>query len=60
METTFADDTNFFLSHKNIDIIFASTSVELDNISAWFKSNKSSLNFDKAKWSLFSPPHFIL
>ena len=27
MEVIFADDTNLFLSHKNIDIIFASTSV---------------------------------
>ena len=50
MEVLFADDTNFFLSHKNIDTLFASMSKELENVSTWFKSNKLSLNVDKTKW----------
>ena len=30
-----ADDTNFFLSHKNIDELFAIMNVELENVSTW-------------------------
>ena len=55
MEVMFADDTNLFLSHKNIDTLFAVMNVELENVSTWFKSNKLSLNVDKTKWSLFHP-----
>ena len=33
MEVMFADDTNFFLSHKNIDTLLAITNVELENVS---------------------------
>ena len=53
MEVMFADDTNLFLSHKNIDTLFAIMNVELGNVSTWFKSNNLSLNVDKTKWSLF-------
>ena len=47
MEVVFADDANLFLSHKNIYTLFASMNVELENVSAWFKLNKLSLNVDK-------------
>ena len=49
MEAMFADDTNLFLSYKNIDRLFASINVELENVSTWFKSNKLFLNVDKTK-----------
>ena len=55
MERMFADDTNLFLSHKNIDTLFDSMNVELANVSKWFKSNKLSLNVHKTKWLLFHP-----
>ena len=55
MEVMFADDASLFLSHKNIDTLFAIMNVELENVSTWFKSNKLSLNVDKTKWSLFHP-----
>ena len=55
MEVMFADDTNLFLSHKNIDTLFAIMNVELENVSMWFKSIKLYLNVDKTKWSLFHP-----
>ena len=54
-EVMLADDTNLFLSHKNIDTLFDSMNVELANISTWFKSNRLSLNDDKTKWLLFHP-----
>ena len=56
MEVMFADGTNLFLPHKNIDTLFAIINVELENVSTWFKSNKLSLNVDKTKRSLF---HFL-
>ena len=33
MEVMFADDTNLFLFHKNIDTLFAIMNVELENVS---------------------------
>ena len=51
----FADNTNLFLFHKNIDTYFDSMNVELANVSAWFTSNKMSPNVDKIKWLLFHP-----
>ena len=55
MELMFVDDTNLFLSHKNIDTLFDSMNIELANISTWFKLNKLSLNVDKTTWLLFTP-----
>jgi len=52
-EVMFADDTNLFLSHKNIDTLFTNMNAELHKIANWFKSNKLSLNIKKTKWSLF-------
>ena len=53
MELVFADDTNLFLLHKNIDTLFDSMNVELTNVSTLFKLNK--LNVDKPKLLLFHP-----
>ena len=55
MEVMLADDIDLFLSHENIDTLFAIMNVELENVSMWFKSNKLSLNVDETKWSLFYP-----
>ena len=49
----FADDTNLFLSQKNIDALFAGMTLELQNVLTWFKSNKFSVNVDKTKLLLF-------
>ena len=49
MEAIFADDTNLFLFHKDLDTLFGSINVELENVSTWFKSHKLSLNVDKTK-----------
>ena len=54
MEVVFADDTNLFLSHKNIDTHFAIMNVELEKVSTWFKSNKLSLNVDKTNGPYFT------
>ena len=54
-EVMFADDTNLFLSHKDLNTLFLNMNTELHKVSTWFKSNKLSLNIDKTKWSIFHP-----
>ena len=49
----FADDTNLFLSSKNIKYIFQTMNKELVIIQEWFNANKLSLNASKTKYSFF-------
>ena len=49
----FADDTNLFMSDKNIINLYTKMNIELEKVSAWFKANKLSLNVSKTKYSLF-------
>ena len=49
----FADDTNLFYSHKNIENLFFTMNNELVKINEWFKANKLSLNIKKTKFTLF-------
>jgi len=48
-----ADDTNLFYSHRNIENLFSTMNIELENINEWFKANKLSLNVKKTKFILF-------
>ena len=43
----FADDTNLFYSHKNVDILYNTMNQELKNITSWLSCNKLSLNVKK-------------
>ena len=52
----FADDTNLFLSDKNVDNLFKTMNIELKNVLEWFKANKLSLNAKKTSYSLFHSP----
>ena len=53
----FADDTNLFLSNKDINKLFNEMNAELQKMSIWFKHgtkvNKLSLNLTETKWTLF-------
>ena len=49
----FADDTNLFLSNKDINKLFNDMNVQPQKMSIWFKANKLSLNLNKTKWTLF-------
>ena len=51
----FADDTNIFLSAKNIKQLFQMMNAELKKIQNWFNANKLSLNASKTKSSFFHP-----
>ena len=43
----FADDTNLFFSHRDINALFLKVNNELHKINQWFISNKLSLNIKK-------------
>ena len=43
----FADDTNLFFSHSDINLLFEKMNKELMNVSNWFNANKLSLNVKK-------------
>ena len=50
----FADDTNLFCSHKDINALFLKVNNELHKINKWFISNKLSINIKKTtKYSFF-------
>ena len=49
----FADDTNFFCSHKNIKTLFQIVNSELKLVTEWFLGIKLSLNAKKTKCVLF-------
>jgi hypothetical protein len=49
----FADDTNFFISNKNVETLFTDMNTELAKITIWFKANKLPLNIKKTKCMLF-------
>ena len=37
----FADDTNLFLSHQNVNTLFKISNEELKKFRNWFKANKN-------------------
>ena len=49
----FADDTNFFFEHGNINALFKTVNYELIKINKWFSANKLSLNVGKNRFLLF-------
>ena len=52
----FADDTNLFLTHKDISYLFEMGNFQLQRINQWFISNKLPLNVSKTKYSFFHKP----
>ena len=50
----FADDTNLFLSYKNLDTLAKTMNHELRKIATWLQSaNKLSLNIKKTRFIIF-------
>jgi hypothetical protein len=49
----FADDSNLFYSHHNLEMLFTTVNKELLIINSWFKCNKLSINASKTKYFLF-------
>ena len=55
MPILFADDTNIFATGYNLNDIISQINKEIDNVYAWVKANKLSLNIDKTNFMLFTP-----
>ena len=53
----FADDTNIFYSHKNLNSLITTLNLELAKLSCWFKCNKLSLNINKTNFIYFRNIH---
>ncbi len=51
----FADDTNLFMSGKNLQLLGDKVNKVLDNIIDWINANKLAINYDKTNYSIFSP-----
>ena len=51
--TLFADDTNVFMSHKDLNYLLDMLNLEMNKLSIWFKANKLSLNLKKTKFMVF-------
>ena len=49
----FADDTNLFFSHKDVNSLYETVNIELEKVNIWFKANKLSLNVSKTNYILF-------
>ncbi len=49
----FADDTNIFISGKNLDNLTSIVNTELKTINTWFSANLLSLNVKKTNYMLF-------
>ena len=54
MPIRFADDTNLFATGYNLNDI-SQINKEIDNVYAWVKANKLSLNIDKTSFMLYMP-----
>ena len=50
----FADDTNIFLSHPDIDTLINTFNREINHVTNWFKANKLSLNVKKTNYIHFT------
>ena len=51
----FADDTNRFFLHNDIQTLTHIVNSEMLGLSDWFKANKLSLNVKKSNYVIFKP-----
>ena len=49
----FANDTNIFLKHRDIDALVATVNSELVKLAGWFSANLLSLNEPKTNFIIF-------
>ena len=51
----FAEDTCIFLTHSDLSYLISIMNAELENINAWMKINKLSVNTGKTNYIIFRP-----
>ena len=49
----FAENTNLFFNHQDLNTLYKMINIELSKIAVWFKINKLSLNIKKTNYILF-------
>ena len=56
----FSDDSNLFLSSKNIRVLEDNANSTLIEVSEWLNTNKLSLNVEKSNHVIFHPPQQLI
>ena len=56
----FSDDSNLFLSGKNIRVLEDNANSTLIEVSEWLNTNKLSLNVEKSNHVIFHPPQQLI
>ena len=51
----FADDTNIFFSHSNLESLSLIVNSELNRLTDWFRANKLSVNIKLSNFMIFRP-----
>ena len=51
----FADDTNMFFSHYDLNTLMSTVNSELNKLALWFHANKLTINIKKTNYILFGP-----
>ena len=50
----YADDTNIFFSHNNLQCLLSHVQTEMQNVTRWFQVNKLQINKSKTKYMIFN------
>ena len=60
----FADDTNFFISGENLELLRQKVNREIQSFQKWIHANKLTINYDpqKSSYCIFKPKqnHFLV
>ena len=53
----FADDTNIFVEHENLELVYENAKIVLEYLYQWFKDNKLTVNSKKSSFTIFTKSH---
>ena len=53
----FADDTNIFVEHENLELVYENAKIVLEYMYQWFKDNKLTVNSKKSSFTIFTKSH---
>ena len=56
----FADDSNLFVSHKDLATLFIIANNQILRLNEWFLANKLSINLDKTNYMIFKPSNKLI
>ena len=56
----FADDTNLFISGKDLNETMNIANSELQKVHGWFLANRLTINLEKTSFMLFKSKNFII